>query len=451
MQINILKIFTTCLCLLFVCSFPVQAAKQNEITSVRVWPSPQSTRVVFDLQEKPDYSYFMLKNPLRLVVDFKETKQDQVLPQVTGEHSVISKIRYSKPKKKGWVRIVLELNQSVKPVLFALAPTEPYSDRLVVDLYGKNPEKKTTPAVAKNRDISGDRDIVIAVVAGHGGEDPGSIGPSGTYEKTITLQIAKRLGALIDKQPGMKAVLPRTGDYYVKLNTRSERAREHKADFLISIHADAFVTPKPSGASVFVLSLRRANSETAKWIEDSEKQSELLGGAADVIKDTKNEKYLAQALLDMSMDHSMRTGMQVADEVAKELGKVTKMHKKRPQAASLAVLKSPDIPSILVETGFISNPQEERLLKTREHQDKLAKAVFKAVRSHFEKNPPDDSLFAKLKAQKPKENSVHKVRSGESLSVLANQYGVSVAQIKQANNLKTNRLLIGQTLTIPRS
>ncbi|MDP4982408.1 MAG: N-acetylmuramoyl-L-alanine amidase [Pseudoalteromonas tunicata] len=436
--------------------FSTVTSAANEITSVRVWPSPESTRVVFDLKKQPDFSYFMLKKPLRLVIDFKDTTQQQVLPSISDANSVIEKIRYSTPKKKGWVRIVLELNQTVKPVLFALAPTAPYSDRLVVDLYSAQSQpaesdKNSNTLIAKNRDIRGDRDIVIAVDAGHGGEDPGSIGPSGTYEKTVTLQIAKRLAKLIDSQEGMKAILPRTGDYYVKLNTRSDRARKNKADFLISIHADAFITPQPRGASVFVLSLKRANSEIGKWIEDSEKQSELLGGAADVLKDTQNEKYLAQTLLDMSMDHSMRTGFQVADEVVSELGKVTKLHKKRPQAASLAVLKSPDIPSILVETGYISNPEEERLLKTRDHQEKLATAVFSAVKTYFINNPPDDSLFAQRKAQQSKKEQIHKVRSGESLSVVASQYGVSISALKEANKLSTNNIVIGQTLTIPRS
>ena len=388
-------------------SASIQAA--NKINSVRVWPSPESTRVVLDMKEKPDYSYFMLKNPLRLVVDIKSTPgKTTKFPTIDKKHQLVKKIRYSTPKKKSDTRLVFELTAAVKPVIFSLAPTGPYSDRLVFDLYGK--EKPKAQTTVKSRDITGDRDIVIAVVAGHGGEDPGSIGPSGTYEKTITLQIAKRLAAKFNNEKGMKAVLPRTGDYYVKLNTRTERARTKKADFLISIHADAFTSPQPRGGSVWVLSLRRANSEIGKWIENTEKHSELLGGAAGVLKNTQQEKYLAQALLDMSMDHSMKTGFEVAEDVVAEMKKVTKMHKMVPQAASLAVLKSPDIPSILVETGFISNPHEERLLKTREHQEKLANAIFKSVRSYFKNNPPDDSYYAKVKSNQPR---YHKVRSGE--------------------------------------
>jgi N-acetylmuramoyl-L-alanine amidase len=430
-------------------SLPLWA--KNTIESVRVWPSPDSTRVVFDLTDKPDFSYFMLKNPSRLVVDLENTRELQSLPSIPAKHQLVAKLRYSKPKNKQSVRFVFELTGPVKPVIFALAPTGPYKNRLVVDLYDKS---QSTAAVspaqkaAKKRQLSQERDIVIAIDAGHGGEDPGSIGPSGTYEKTITLQIAKRLERMIDAERGMISRMVRSGDYFVKLNTRTSRAREKKADFFVSIHADAFTSPSPNGASVWVLSLRRANSEIGKWIEDKEKHSELLGGAADVIKDTANEKYLAQALLDMSMDHSMKTGLNVAEEVVKELRKVAKLHKKEPQHASLAVLKSPDIPSILVETGFISNPREERLLKSANHQERLAKAIFTSIKSYYLSNPPDDSLFAKLKSQFP---TKHKVRPGESLSLLASRYGVTINKLKQVNKLSSNTLFIGQELDIPQS
>ncbi|MDQ9093397.1 N-acetylmuramoyl-L-alanine amidase [Pseudoalteromonas haloplanktis] len=424
---------------------------QNTINSVRVWPSPDSTRVVFDLTDKPDFSYFMLKNPLRLVVDLENTNQIKDLPAIPNKHQIVSKLRYSKAKNSKAVRFVFELTGPVKPVIFALAPTGPYKNRLVVDLYDKNQAEPAVPSsnvAVKKRELNQQRDIVIAIDAGHGGEDPGSIGPSGTYEKDITLQIAKRLERMIDAERGMISRMVRSGDYFVKLNTRTSRARQKKADFLVSIHADAFTSPQPNGASVWVLSLRRANSEIGKWIEDKEKHSELLGGAAGVIKDTASEKYLAQALLDMSMDHSMKTGFSVAEGMVQELKKVAKLHKKEPQAASLAVLKSPDIPSILVETGFISNPREEQLLKSANHQERLAKAIFTSIKSYYLKNPPDDSLFASLKSQYP---TKHKVRPGESLSLLASRYGVSVSKLKQVNKLQSNTLFIGQELDIPQS
>ena len=427
------------------------ALAQNTINSVRVWPSPDSTRVVFDLNDKPDFSYFMLKNPARLVIDLKNTDKLDSLPAIPKKHQIVSKLRYSKPKDSKSVRFVFELARASKPVVFALLPTDPYKHRLVVDLVDKTPKAEpvvSTNTSVKKRELNQERDIVIAIDAGHGGEDPGSIGPSGTYEKDITLQIAKRLERMIDAEKGMISRMVRRSDYFVNLNTRTSIARKKKADFFVSIHADAFTSPQPNGASVWVLSLRRANSEIGKWIEDKEKHSELLGGAAGVLKDTASEKYLAQALLDMSMDHSMKTGFSVAEEVVSELRKVAKMHKKRPQAASLAVLKSPDIPSILVETGFISNPREERMLKTAQHQERLAKAIFTSIKNYYMKNPPDDSLFAKLKSQFP---TKHKVRPGESLSILASRYNTSESKLKTANNLKSNTLFIGQELDIPQS
>lgn len=427
------------------------ALAQNTINSVRVWPSPDSTRVVFDLNDKPDFSYFMLKNPARLVIDLRNTDKLDSLPAIPQKHQIVSKLRYSKPKDSKSVRFVFELARASKPVVFALLPTDPYKHRLVVDLVDKTPKAEpvaSTNTSVKKRELNQERDIVIAIDAGHGGEDPGSIGPSGTYEKDITLQIAKRLERMIDAEKGMISRMVRRSDYFVNLNTRTSIARKKKADFFVSIHADAFTSPQPNGASVWVLSLRRANSEIGKWIEDKEKHSELLGGAAGVLKDTASEKYLAQALLDMSMDHSMKTGFSVAEEVVSELRKVAKMHKKRPQAASLAVLKSPDIPSILVETGFISNPREERMLKTAQHQERLAKAIFTSIKNYYMKNPPDDSLFAKLKSQFP---TKHKVRPGESLSILASRYNTSVSKLKTANNLKSNTLFIGQELDIPQS
>lgn len=434
---------------LFLCLInTTQAFAKNKIEGVRVWPSPDSTRVVFDMVDKPDFSYFMLSNPLRLVVDLQQTEKAKYLPKVPNKHRLLSKLRYSTPKKKNSTRIVFELDRAVKPVIFALAPTGPNKRfyRLVIDLKARSlPSSKSS---SKKRTRATDRDIIIAIDAGHGGEDPGSIGPAGTYEKNITLQIAKRLARLVDNEPGMKARLTRTGDYYLKLNTRTSKARKKRADFFVSVHADAFSSPGPNGTSVWVLSLRRANSEIGKWLEDKEKHSQLLGGAADLIKDTANEKYLAKALLDMSMDHSMKTALEVASEVVKELKQVSKLHKKRPQAANFGVLKSPDIPSILVETGFISNPKEERKLNTAQHQQKLARAIFASIKNYYKRNPPDDSLFARLKNNEPVK---HKVKRGESLSVLANRYGTTISALKKQNQLKKNTLYIGQVLIIPKA
>ncbi|WP_246840621.1 N-acetylmuramoyl-L-alanine amidase [Lacimicrobium sp. SS2-24] len=415
---------------------------QNEMEGVRIWPSPTNTRVVFDLAEAPEYSYFTLRNPTRLVIDLANTRQQLDLNQIQNDSDLISRLRYSTPKDKQSVRIVLELNQAADTQIFSLPPTAPYGDRLVIDL---GQHDQSPPQIVKQQAQATNRDIIVAVDAGHGGEDPGSIGRAGSYEKNVVLSIAKMLAKRIDDTPGMKSVLIRTGDYYVDLNRRTELARRSKADLLVSVHADAYTTPQPSGASVWVLSMRRANSELGRWLENTEKHSQLLGGAAEVIQDTSSERYLTQALLDMSMDHSLSTSYELSRDILKEMGQITKLHKKTPQAASLAVLTSPDIPSILVETGFISNPREEKNLNWATFRQNMADAIFGGIQKHFKRRPPDGTLWAKLK----RENRTHKVSRGESLSLLAQRYNVPVSRIKAANNLESDMVRIGQVLTIP--
>ncbi|MEC4724663.1 N-acetylmuramoyl-L-alanine amidase [Shewanella sp. D64] len=417
------------------------AYSANKLDGVRIWAAPESTRVVFDLSKAPDFSNFTLTNPYRLVVDLQDTSTSFNLDKLANNSKLVKRVRISKPPSKGTLRLVIDLTQPVKSNLFSLAPTAPYGNRLVVDLdaSGSNPVINASQPKVKLRDI------VVAIDAGHGGDDPGSIGPSGIYEKQVVLQIAKKVEAKINATPGMKAVMTRSGDYFVNLNKRSDIARNSKADLLISIHADAFTSPQPRGASVWVLSMRRANSEIGRWLEHREKHSELLGGAGEIIQNTDNEQYLAMTLLDMSMDRSMAISHNIADDVLSNLGKVTKLHKYKPESASFAVLKSPDIPSILVETGFISNHKEEKLLSQRDHQNNIANAVHKGVLKYFESNPPVNSLMANKSLIK------HKVRKGESLSVIAHKYQVSIVSIKQANGLKTNTLRIGQKLVIPRA
>ncbi|HSG53608.1 MAG TPA: N-acetylmuramoyl-L-alanine amidase [Rheinheimera sp.] len=422
--------------LLLLLSVSINAVAANQVQGVRVWPSPDNTRVVFDLADAPEHKSFMLDKPDRLVIDLNNIKGESTLPDIAGESSLIKAIRSSSGKKK--MRIVLDLTKSVKPNVFALPPTPPYGHRLVVDLPDDQPSNNIPPPA-----IRAARDIVIAIDAGHGGEDPGSIGPSGFYEKNITLPIAKQLAKLIDAQPGMKAMMVRTNDYYIHVNKRTEIARAQQADMLVSIHADAFTSPQPRGASVWVLSLRRATTEVGRMLEQTERHSELLGGVAEIIKDSENERYLAQTVLDLSMNHSMVTAYQVANEVIKELDKVAHMHKKEPQAASLGVLKAPDIPSILVEVGFISNPQEEKQLKAASHQTKLAQSLFTALKRHFEKSPPADSLFAQQRARQ------HRVSAGESLSLLAQRYNVSIDDLRSVNQLTSDSIRVGQTLRIP--
>jgi len=427
---------------IFAFAYTAQVFAANTIQSIRIWPAPENTRVVFDLSGKPDFTYFTLSKPQRLVVDFANSQSSASLTNVLKNDKRIKKIRKSTPKKKGDTRLVLELADSYQLAVFPLAPAGTYGDRLVIDLYDKNKTKTTT--ITKSVKTVAKRDIVVALVAGHGGEDPGSIGSRGTYEKRITLSIAKRLEKLINRQAGLKAVMIRKGDYYVNHNRKTELARKHKADLLISIHADAFTSKQPSGASVLVQSTRRANSEFTRWIANRQKESELLGGAGETIKKTK-DKNLAITLADMKKEYTMGSSYAFAEQVIKQLKKVTKLHKKKPEGLSLAVLKSSDIPSVLIETGFISNPQEEKNLNNPAHQQKLAKAIYTAIDSYFSKNPPDGSRYASKQLQQ------HKIRRGESLSVVAKRYNVSIKQLKQTNNLTSNVLKIGQTLTIPQA
>ncbi|MBU3004912.1 N-acetylmuramoyl-L-alanine amidase [Paraglaciecola arctica] len=415
---------------------------KNSIEGLRIWPSPNTTRLVFDLENTPSYTYFTLKNPQRLVIDIENTPKNFDFSKVVNDSKLVKKVRYSTAKNPQSVRVVIELSKQLEKNIFALPPTAPYGDRLVIDL---NDPDAAAPQIVLNSKSTTDRDIIIVIDAGHGGEDPGSIGRAGSYEKNVTLGIAKRLEKLIAKEKGMKPIMTRTGDYYISPNKRPQIARKHKADMFVSIHADAFTTPQPSGASVWVLSMKRANTELGRWMERTERHSELLGGAAEIIQDTANERYLAEAFLDMSMDYSLTTSYDVSRDMIKHLSKVTKLHKKIPQAASLAVLTSPDIPSILVETGFISNPQEEKNLNWSQYRQKLAVSVFNGLKQHFKGSPPDGSLWAKWKQEK----RTHRVRSGESLSLLAQRYNVRVSTLKKANNLSTDVVRIGQVLTIP--
>lgn len=430
--------------LLIFCSVQsVSFASDNSINSVRIWPSPNSTRVVFDLEEAPKYTWFTLKNPDRLVIDIAGMKDRVDFSQFDNDSKLLKLIRHSTPKNDHSVRVVLELTKKVKPQVFALVPTAPYGDRLVVDLTDPSPVENVIEPRMKVRS----KDIIIAIDAGHGGEDPGSIGRGGTYEKNVTLRIAQRLEKLINDEPGMRAVMTRAGDYYITPNRRPEIAREKKADLFVSIHADAFTQPGPNGASVWVLSMGRANSELGRWMESTEKHSELLGGAAEVIQDVASERYLTQALLDMSMDHSIATSYDVSRNILGELKQMMKLHKKTPQAASLAVLTSPDIPSVLVETGFISNPKEEKNLNWAKHQQNLAESIFNGIKQHFSIAPPEGTLWA---SRRPAALQ-HRVARGESLSVLAQRYNVTVSNIKKANNLNGDMVRIGQVLNIPQS
>lgn len=372
------------LILVIVLSLMALPSWANQLKSVRVWPSPDNTRVVLDMSSAPNFNYFTLSGPSRLVIDLKGASNAANLTRIGNKSELVRKIRESTPLEKGSLRLVLDLSSTIKPVVFPLAPAGPYGHRLVIDL----PYEEKGATTAQAAPVGGHgKAIVIAIDPGHGGEDPGSIGPRRTYEKRVTLAVSQKLAALIDREPGMRAVMTRRGDYFVDLNKRSEIARKAKADLLVSVHADSFHNSTPRGASVWVLSTNRANREMGSWLEKQEKQGELLGGVGKVLAESDPNPYLAQTFLDLSMDKSRAEGYDVSRQILRSMGKVARLHKKAPEHASLAVLKAPDIPSVLVETGFISNHGEEKLLATASYQDQLARAIFEGIRNYYRSHP----------------------------------------------------------------
>ena len=285
------------------------------------------------------------------------------------------------------------------------------------------------------------RDLVIAIDAGHGGEDPGARGRKGTREKDVVLEIARRLAALIEKEPGMRPVMIRDGDYYIGLRKRIEKARSQRADLFISIHADAFRDSRARGSSVYVLSQRGASSEMARWLAARENAADLVGG---VSLDDKDD-LLAEVLLDLAQTATLEASVEVADNVLQEMKRLGKVHKKQVQHAGFVVLKSPDIPSLLVETAFISNPSEEQRLRNSRHQQQVAQAILAGVRNYFASNPPPGTLMAKSSTRQ------HVIRRGDTLSNIAQRYGVSMNTLRSTNKLKNDNLLGGKVLTIPAS
>ncbi|MFT6267371.1 MAG: N-acetylmuramoyl-L-alanine amidase [Alphaproteobacteria bacterium] len=449
---------------LFVGSTQTVFAQQAKVADVRFSDTTDLARIVLELDAEPTFSYFSLTKPNRVVVDLQNVDRTFDLSVLKLSGNKVIKVRHSTPKTANDSRIVIETGKKLRPRLFTLAPLDsgntPLGHRLVIELIDPNPTPMSgLPSAnsSSNRSPSNqavnatvpnrDKDIIVVIDAGHGGVDPGSIGPAGTYEKNITLSISKMLAKKIDAEPGLRAVLTREGDYYISPNDRPKIAVKEKADLMVSIHADAFTTPQPRGGSVWVLSKGRADSELGRLLEQTERSSELLGPAADVIEDRDTERYFAETILNMSMDLFRALSYELSHEIIKDMKGVTKMHKKTPQSASLAVLTAPETPSILVEVGFISNPQEEKNLNWAKHRERLANALFLSINRYFKKTPPDGTTWAYKKHAEPIK---HKVARGESLSILAQRYGVSVKELKAQNKLKSDLVRIGQVLTIPK-
>ncbi len=445
-----------------------EALAASDIRSVRLWRAPDNTRLVFDLSGPVQHSVFTLAAPDRIVIDVSGAKLATSLEQLSLANTPITGVR-SAQRSADDLRVVIDLSAPVSPKSFTLAPNQQYGHRLVVDLFdqGSAPPATQAPSIASGAPPvpvtptqpppkltpvpNGKRDIVVAIDAGHGGEDPGALSPvKGQYEKHVTLAISKELQRQINAEKGFRAELVRTGDYFIPLRKRTEIARKKGADLFVSIHADAAPRASAFGASVYALSERGATSETARWLADAENQSDLIGGAGNVSLDDK-DKMLAGVLLDLSMTASLSSSLNVGQKVLSNMGGITPLHKRRVEQAGFMVLKSPDIPSILVETGFISNPNEAKKLHSASHQQALARSITSGVKQFFHENPPPGTYVAWLRdegkiAAGPRE---HVVSRGESLALIAQRYQISLASLRSANKLKGDVIKVGQTLQIP--
>ena len=403
---------------------PVGRAAINKgpgVIAVRVWPAADYTRVTIELGAPLKFSHFTIKNPERLVVDLEGVEFSGVL------ESLASKIDADDPNikllragrfKPGVVRLVMELKQEVRPQVFELPPVGSYGHRLVLDVYPLEPpdplmqllekgEQNNDAAVGQNEPAEVakterkrpdrtvvDRLVTVTLDPGHGGEDPGAVGQRGSYEKNVTLSIAKRLKARIDSEPNMRAVLTRDSDFFVPLQMRVQKARRVRSDLFVSIHADAFIRPDANGSSVFALSDRGASSSAARYLAQKENEADLIGGVNLDVRDP----VLARTLLDLSQTATISDSLKLGKEVLQELGGINRLHKASVEQAGFAVLKAPDIPSILIETAFISNPEEERRLNDDAYQNKMADAIMAGIRRYFAKNPPlAKSKLASLK------------------------------------------------------
>ena len=386
-------------------------AQQINVNSLRYTTTSKQNRMMFDVTASPKHQVFVIDNPSRLVIDIKNAQLDRALSQPSAAHPLFARVRAG-TKNDTDLRIVVDLKTPISSNNFSLSSNNKDEHRLIVDLFNKKPivatiaedkqdtnksksfELKTVAAkstAGKSIETKKANSIVIAIDAGHGGNDPGAHGPHGTEEKKVTFAIAKKLEALINEQPGMKAVMVRKGDYFVGLRDRMQIARAAKADLFVSIHADAFQNADVKGASVFTLSTRGASSEAARWLADSENASDLVG-----VSLSDKEDVLASVLLDLSQTATQEASVNVANHVLKSFDNIAELHKDCVQKAGFIVLKSPDIPSILVETAFISNPSEEQKLLSTRYQSKMANVIFKGVFNYFKQSAPVDNRIAAL-------------------------------------------------------
>ncbi|MGY2798274.1 N-acetylmuramoyl-L-alanine amidase [Ewingella americana] len=476
----------------------------------------QST-ITITFDGKPDYAFFPLHNPERVVIDVKQSGVMKGLPLNFNGQNLVKRVRSSNAQDAQSQRLVFELTQKVRTnavtqqnqVVFTMtAAGTPAKRAAPIDTVTSTPSPNRAPAPApannngsnpfdgnkltavtsgpasdnaptpRTRGTTSDNQVIVAIDAGHGGQDPGAIGSNGLKEKNVTIAIARKLEAKLNADPMFKPAMTRDGDYFISVMGRSDVARKKGANVLVSIHADAAPNRSATGASVWVLSNRRANSEMGNWLEQHEKQSELLGGAGDMLANTAADPYLSQAVLDLQFGHSQRVGYDVASKVLLQLRHVGKLHKAKPEHASLGVLRSPDIPSLLVETGFISNANEERLLGSSAYQDKIAQAIYSGLRNYFLSHPlqsgpkvenrpllasatavdsGNTAANSSMSQPGPVEataasagaTQIHQVKRGETLTGIANRYGTTPKALSDLNKLKKDGVWVGQRLKVP--
>ena len=418
-----------------------QAADAAAVEGMRVWSGPDATRVVLDLSAPLEHRIFTLSGPDRVVIDLQhaELATELDLPERKG---FLTAVR-SGVRGESDLRVVLELSRSVQPKSFLLAPNDTYGDRLVIDLPAASGEAVVKRAPRPSPGHA--RPVLVAIDAGHGGEDPGASGPHGVREKDVVLAIARDLAELVRREPGMEPMLIRDGDYVVSLRERSERARHAAADLFVSIHADAYRNGSAKGATVYALSEKGASDEAAKRLAARENASDLIGGVSLADKD----QLLARVLLDLSQSAAISASMNVGGHVIERLGPVAPLRKTDVQQAPFLVLKSPDIPSILIETGYISNPKEEGALNDPRHQHNLARAIHAGILDYFRANPPEDSYLALNPPKEPRVPLEHRIARGETLSEIAVRYHVSLAKLMEFNRLRNDVVRIGQVVVIP--
>ena len=415
------------------------------VKNIRMWPAPDHTRIVLDIDRPVKYNLFSLSDPDRVVIDLRDARFLKQAPSARSSDRFLAGIRTGVRKGVN-LRVVLDLKQPVRPRSFLLKPNRKYGHRLVIDIYVKaapagaststgtaavrKPVKRSTPAAR--------RDAIIAIDPGHGGEDPGTVTRSKILEKDIVFAIARALAHRVDRTQGMKAVLTRDGDYYVGLRRRTEIARSHGADLFVSIHADAFRDKRVSGSAVYVLSNRGASSEIAQVLANRENASDLVGGVSLADK----EGSVAYVLVDLQQNYTLAANYELGKQVLKFLGQVGRTHKRGLEKAGFLVLKSPDIPSILVEAGFLTNPSDARRLSNPGHQGAIAQAILDGIHAYFDRNPPPGVVLAAVRR--------HIIARGETLSGIAARYQVSVKRLRAANKIDGSVIQAGKMLHIPR-